>query len=271
MTAPTKPQLLAVIGALLLFVLLLLSRKTENAVTEKVQTRSALQTFSIDKLIDSVKAGLDNKLLTLMAEQEKQENRIAAQDSLAKIWRFLKQPGIQAACLEKIALMSNTCPTWNAAGEAFYKASHFSEENWRHFYMDKAVSAYQKASQIDSSNTDAKLNLAICYVEGTSEPMKGILLLREIVAQDSTNIKAQLSLGMFAVQSGQLEKALERFKRIVKIDPNFAEAYLYMGETLVKLGRKSEAIEALEQFKNKSKDETVVSEVANYIDQLKNS
>ena len=79
--------------------------------------------------------------------------------------------------------------------------------------------------------------------------MKGIMLLREVVSKDSTHINAQLNLGLFAVQSGQYDKAIERFERILQMKPEFTEAYLYLGQTYASMGKKDKAIEALEKFK----------------------
>jgi cytochrome c-type biogenesis protein CcmH/NrfG len=42
--------------------------------------------------------------------------------------------------------------------------------------------------------------------------MQGITLLLEVVKQDPNNHAANLNLGMFAMKSGQYDKAVIRFK-----------------------------------------------------------
>ena len=42
--------------------------------------------------------------------------------------------------------------------------------------------------------------------------MQGIMLLLDVVKQDPNNRNANLNLGMFAMKSGQYEKAVNRFK-----------------------------------------------------------
>lgn len=271
MNTPSKAQIAAILGAIALLVLLLFARKTGAPESTKKSESSAESDFSISNFIDSVKKTLNKNSLTLVEEQAAHSNSLTALDSLSKIWKSLNQPGIEAYYLQQAALLQNTVPSWNKAGEALYKASRFATPQARPFFVGSAVEAYQSSILLDSSNLDTKVNLGICYVESTQEPMKGIMLLREVVAKDSTNINAQLNLGMFAVQSGQFDKAIERFKRILRMKPDFSEAYLYLGQSYASMGRKKEAIEALEKFKELSNDETIISEVTQYINQLKNS
>ena len=65
-----------------------------------------------------------------------------------------------------------------------------------------------------------KLMEAINLVEGNQDPMKGIIMLRELVTKDSNNVDAQFYLGVFSVRSGQLDKAIGRFERVLAIRPN---------------------------------------------------
>ena len=271
MTAPTKAQLAAILGAIALLVLLLFARKTGAPESTKKSETAEHTGFSILTYIDSVKKTLDKNSLALLNAHASNSNAVAANDSISSIWKNLRQVGIEAYYLQQSAQLKNSADSWNKAGEAFYKAAQFAKDESRHYFIDNAVDAYSKSSMLDSTNLNTKVNLGICYVEGTQEPMKGILLLREVVAKDSTNINAQLNLGLFAVQSGQYDKAIERFKKILRIKPEYTEAYLYLGQTYANMGKKKEAIEALEKFKTLSNDETVVSEVTQYINQLKNS
>lgn len=64
-----------------------------------------------------------------------------------------------------------------------------------------------------------KLQQAVELVNGEN-PMAGITLLREMVAEDSTNVDAHYYLGLFSVKSGQLDKAIDRFKRVIALRPD---------------------------------------------------
>lgn len=76
----------------------------------------------------------------------------------------------------------------------------------------------------------SKIDRAVSLVQSGSNPMEGIMLLREVLAEDSTNVEALLYLGMFSVQSGQLDKARERFETILTYDPNQLDAHWQLGE-----------------------------------------
>ena len=43
------------------------------------------------------------------------------------------------------------------------------------------------------------------------------------------------------LQGGQLEQALEQFRELLRLNPNYAAAYYHTGQTLEKLGRLEEA------------------------------
>src|SRR5688572_19914026 len=57
---------------------------------------------------------------------------------------------------------------------------------------------------------------AVALVNG-QDPMRGIVALREILQDDPDNIEAHWHLGLFSVQSGQYDKALERFKKVIEL------------------------------------------------------
>ena len=64
-----------------------------------------------------------------------------------------------------------------------------------------------------------KLQQAVELVNGEN-PMAGITILREMVAEDSTNVDAHYYLGLFSVKSGQLDKAIDRFERVLALRPD---------------------------------------------------
>lgn len=268
MKTPSKAQLTAILGAIALLVLLLFARKTGAPESTKKSESPQHGDFSIDAYIDSIKITLPEATKAELAKLETLKN---GNDSLSQFWLRNSQPGIAASYLKKGATEIPTFTSWNKTGEFFYKAARFAKDEAKHYFIDNAIESYNKALELDSTNLDTKVNLGICYVESSGEPMKGIMLLREVVLKDSTHINAQLNLGLFAVQSGQYDKAIERFERILRINPEFTEAYLYLGQTYASMGKKDKAIDALEKFKKLSNDAAISAEVTEYINQLKNS
>jgi tetratricopeptide (TPR) repeat protein len=64
---------------------------------------------------------------------------------------------------------------------------------------------------------------AVKKVSGEN-PMEGILALREMAEGDPPNVDAVVWLGIFGIQSGQMDKARERFSEALTIDPSHLEA-----------------------------------------------
>jgi len=95
------------------------------------------------------------------------------------------------------------------------------------------------------SSEEAKLQQAIELVNGPN-PMQGIMMLREIVAKDTNNVEAHYWLGVFAVQSGQYDKAIPRFERVLRLEPDYINAYMDLGAVYKELGEKEKALTLFE-------------------------
>ena len=121
------------------------------------------------------------------------------------------------------------------------------------------------------SEVDAKINLAISLVEEGREPMKGIMMLKEVVEQNPDNLEAHLKLGLFSLKSEQYEKAIDRFKKVLEIDPNYVDAYLYLADAYVITRQKDLAIESLKKCKSIIGDSSLIIGIENYIKEIKNS
>jgi len=81
----------------------------------------------------------------------------------------------------------------------------------------------------EANNQSDTLALALEMINGEN-PMEGIMLLRTLVEKDSTNIEAHMYLGLFSIQSSQLDKARERFDTVLRLDPGNHEALWQLGQ-----------------------------------------
>ena len=68
------------------------------------------------------------------------------------------------------------------------------------------------------------VDIAVAKVSGES-PMEGILALRALADETPPNLDAVMWLGRFSIQSGQLDKARERFDQVIDAQPDRVEAY----------------------------------------------
>ena len=75
----------------------------------------------------------------------------------------------------------------------------------------------------EAASTTDPVDLAVEKVSGPN-PMEGILALRELAEQEEPNVDAVVWLGIYGVQSGQLDKARERFSEAITLEPSHSEA-----------------------------------------------
>jgi predicted Zn-dependent protease len=68
--------------------------------------------------------------------------------------------------------------------------------------------------------------MALCYTEHplADEPMKGILLLRELDAANPNHVGVNLQLARLSIKTGQFDKAIVRLERVLAIEPNSQQA-----------------------------------------------
>jgi tetratricopeptide (TPR) repeat protein len=82
-------------------------------------------------------------------------------------------------------------------------------------------------------------------------------------------MKAQMVLGVGGLISGQYDKALERFKKIVLYEPDNLEAVAYLADTYAAKGEKQEAIKWYNISKRLVNDPRYSKEVDQRIKQLR--
>src|SRR5690554_5198866 len=95
-------------------------------------------------------------------------------------------------------------------------------------------------SQMDTSTAshsdiDAAIQAAVEKIN-SGAPMEGIMEIREIAETHPNDPRPQFYLGMFSIQSGQFDKAVARFERVLELDPNAVDAYRWLGESYASMG-----------------------------------
>ncbi len=116
----------------------------------------------------------------------------------------------------------------------------------------------------------AKTQEAIALVQG-QDPMRGIMMLREILEEDPNNVEAHWHLGLFSVQSGQYDKALGRFQKVLELDSvNFPDAWFYLGRTYATLDSNAQAIASLKKYRTLTQDTAILNGVDQFLIELEN-
>ncbi len=259
-----RSKQIILISAVLLLVVFLFTRDIKGLVKPKEDTTAApaagpMQAEAAQINLDEVSTVGKNLVGSAVAKEistmenefktsngSKKTNLAAA---LAKKWDAVDQPVPSALYLEMVAQQEKTLDSWLASGEKLMKAFDNSRDSTLlQPLLQKANASYSAAVALDSTNLDAKTGLGITIVNGMGMPMQGIAMLMDVVKKDPKNLKANMSLGIFAIKSGQFDKAITRFNDIIAIKPS-PDAYFYLATSYESLGKNKEAIDAYLQSK----------------------
>jgi len=207
---------------------------------------------------------LENAYNTSSEEKKGERAKVLAQK-----WDDLEQAVPSALYLEIASGKEPSLSNWVLTGDRFLKAFDNTRDSvMQPILLSKANAAYTSAFALDSTNAAAKTGLGITIVNGMGMPMKGIAMLLEVVRDDPKNLKANMSLGTFAIKSGQFDKAIIRFKDIIAIKPS-PDAYFYLGTAYESLGKNSDAIAAYTKSKELAANATLSGFIDKKIAELK--
>lgn len=199
-----------------------------------------------------------------------QDTMLAWYDSIAMAWDHTGNSAMAAHSFERKGLFTKSEEDWINAAYRYYDAFREQRDSATvAYFTGKAIDCYSRVLEINPRNLKAKTDLGMVYAENTSEPMKGITLLREVVEADPNHEMAQLNLGYLSMKSGQTDKARERFTKVLEINPARIDMYVYIGESFAREGKRDEAIKNLEIFGNLTADPEMKEEVEKYILTLK--
>ena len=191
-------------------------------------------------------------------------------DSLGKAWDEAQIPAIAAWYFERKALKQPTEENYLAAAYRYFDAFKIAADSLLKSEMvGKAIASYEQVLKINPENQNAKTDLGVCYAEGTAEPMKGIMMLREVVTQNPKHEMAQLNLGFLSVKSGQFDKAIDRFTTVMQNNENRKDVYYFLGHTYYEAGKNDSALYWLEKFTKESDDYQLVQQAGMLIKRIK--
>lgn len=154
------------------------------------------------------------------------------------------------------------------AGLGYYEAFGFAiDRNKLNNLGEKTRIYLNQVLEKHEDRLDLKAKIAMTYIS-SSNPMQGILMLREVVEVDPENIEAIFNLGLLSRQSGQYDKAVARFKKLVAIDDSNIQARFLLGLSYLDLNDQVEAKKHFEIIKNTANDPSVLSTVEGYLKDL---
>jgi tetratricopeptide (TPR) repeat protein len=210
---------------------------------------------------DSVQQRLDVFRKNFYSAESKENSAIFA-DSLASVYQEIGKLDSAAKYTELAE------EDYEVIADSYYEAFTFAVDAGKANTLGKKARDYfEKVLEEDASRLDVKTKIAMTYVS-SQNPMKGILMLREVVEQDPENEEALFNLGVLSIQSGQYGKAIERFERLLSLNEANEQAQFYLGLSYFNNGESGKAREVLEKIKNTSSDEQIKAAAESYLNEL---
>ncbi|MEP6675686.1 MAG: tetratricopeptide repeat protein [Ferruginibacter sp.] len=257
-------------GVLLLAGLLVFSRtgpvKKTNSPDTVAQQAPA---FDISQYIRQQKKKLNSNQVNYVTAIENGIGRgdvanqqINADNQLAAFWKdSANQFEPYIYYLSKASKLENSEKTLTFAARNLEEYLRNEQDAAKRIWMaDEAIDLFEKAILLNPSDKSLLVEMGACYVYGyaatgrADKAMKGILMLKDLADKDSTNLKANMLVGIGGVISGQYDKAIARLTNVVNQQPDNVEAISYLADAYAGKGDKTAAVSWLERSKKILKD-----------------
>lgn len=144
--------------------------------------------------------------------------------SLSGFWYKNGNIPVAGGYADSVALLENSDKSWSVAGGTYYTGLVNAGDNplIRTYCADKAVKAFESAASLAPKNAEHRVNVALVYAENppADNPMKAVLLLRDLEKQYPTEPAVYNALGRLAIKTNQWERAVERLEKAWSLDPS---------------------------------------------------
>ncbi|MBL7776194.1 MAG: tetratricopeptide repeat protein, partial [Saprospiraceae bacterium] len=187
------------------------------------------ESASLEVLEADARAHLDAGQQARLQELEQQISaatsdtaRTSALKQLSGWWYAQGQRAIAGGLAEQVAELENTAAAWSVAGATFFQALQGEQDKARRdFCAGRAIRAFESAVSLQPEQVEHRVNLALVYAENppADNPMKAVLLLRELEQKHPESPAVYNALGRLAIKTGQWEKAIQRLEKAWSIDP----------------------------------------------------
>lgn len=283
-----KKQIILVLAAVSIIAVLFFLGKTTSdkkiVAPQKETSPSIVDGFDIQKFLQSEKIKLSPTQVEALAKIEenisKNDTSIQQQQILLNTANFWKDSiqckELYAFYISEISKLDYSEKNLTFAAQIFLTLLRDEHDPAKlEWETDQAVQLFSKAIELNPSDEDLKIGLGSSYVFGKGrngnpqETMKGIQELLSVVRRDSTNMKAQLVLGIGGLVSGQYDKAVTRLLKVVNTEPNNLEAVAFLADAYAATGEKEAAIKWYTLSKRLANNPSYSKEVDNRIKMLK--
>ncbi|MBL7794494.1 MAG: tetratricopeptide repeat protein [Saprospiraceae bacterium] len=250
----TRLQLSIIASAIALFFVLYFGCETQPKKQQLLEKSRALAAERTDAttLIEEAFATLApaerSAIETLAAQAEAAGNDTAQAPALFRQlsgeWYKAGFQAIAGYYAQLAAEAVNDDQSWSIAGTTYLLCfQQAPDEKSKSFCLPRAITAFENAISIAPENVTHRVNLALCYVESPPQdnPMKGILMLRDLNDKYPDNTAVINQLARLAIKTGQYDRAIERLNEALRLNPDDANANCLMALALEETGKAEEA------------------------------
>jgi len=246
-----KQYIIATAGFVLVVLLFIFGRTTDTKKPLPVSEQKVENQFNIqDYINDRVKELSSPAKSKLDSIQSGVSDKHARDTELANFWKDSSRA--YAAYLfynGEAAKLDNSEKSLTFAAQIFLEALRMEHDDaMRSWETSEAIDLFKRAIQLNPQSDDLRLGLGSCYIYGSNgsgngqDAMKGIQEILTVANKDTSNMKAQMLLGVGGMVSGQYDKAIERLNRVISHEPGNLEAMVYLADANAAAGNKQEAI-----------------------------
>lgn len=120
----------------------------------------------------------------------------------------------------------------------------------------------------ENKSIDRQIDEAIELTQSEA-PMQGIMKLRDIADNNPDNPRVFMELGAMSLQTGQNEKALERFSHVIDQDSSMLEAHFMLAASYLAIADTAKAINSMNYVVSNADDNSELMKQGNtFIKQL---
>jgi len=246
----SKYQYALIVAAVSLFAILYFGFSTKNSKQRTNETANAIsgESTSIETLMTDAQKRLTpeaaseiNVATAALAGAKTADEKKQLLKRLSGLWYKYREIPAAASLAEEVAVIENSDSAWSVAGALYFDGLTASKDSKiRDFCAGRAIKSFESAASIKPDQVSHRVNLALVYAENPppDNPMKAVLMLRELEQKYPNEVSVYNALGRLAIKTGQWQRAIERLEKARTLDPKnpnapclLAKAYQGAGMT----------------------------------------
>ncbi len=276
-----KQQIILITGGIILLCAIYFFGNTVPPKKSAASTTAATadSTFDIDKILEATKSRLTPDQHTRVEQLENsivrgdvKQQQVNVYNQLASFYRDTAHLLLPYAYYTgEAAKLENNEKSLTFAARFFLESARSQHDAGLKKWMAKeSKQLFEKALVLNPGSDSLKVGLGSCSFYGAADnPMEGIMMIREVVERDPSNMYAQYMLGVGSLMSGQLDRAIVRFNLVAEKQPDNVEVSIMLAEAYERKGDKPNAVKWYESVKAKVNNPDIIQELNHRIQDLK--